>query len=221
MFGSLRTPRLIAFGQTARALCALSLAAACGVDGIDSSKVAPISNDDTYATLGYLWSGVQSSIQREREPATDTFSLPLSYQLPCTRGNGAYQGTLAGTKANGAGTATLNVSATIAECEFVDTRTVTRISASGFVVTGTVAIVNDSWDAINLHMVATTVTINGVACPGGVDVIADGDRALCPADLHRDGLRTHRVRRASLTVAPPDGLTASAFDRSDRTASVP
>ena len=174
MTAFLGKPRPCTFRRTAHALGALLVLSACGVDGIDVSKVAPISNDDTYATLGYLWSGVQSSIQRQREPATDTFSLPLSFQLPCTRGSGAYQGTLAGTKTNGAGTATLNVTATLAECEFVDTRTVTRVSASGIVVTGTVAIVNDAWDAINLHMVAATVAVNGVACPGGVDVRLTG-----------------------------------------------
>jgi hypothetical protein len=174
MIASRHALRSIASGSPARSLALLLLLAACGVDGIDASAVAPISNDDTYATLGYLWSGVQSSIQREREPSTDTFSLPLSYQLPCTRGSGAYQGTLAGTKANGSGNATLSLTATLAECEFVDTRSVTRISASGVLVTGTVAIVNDAWDAINLHMVATTVTVNGVACPGGVDVILTG-----------------------------------------------
>jgi hypothetical protein len=41
-------------------------------------------------------------------------------------------------------------------------------------VTGTVAIVNDTWDVINIHLVAPTVTINEVSCPGGVDVNITG-----------------------------------------------
>lgn len=162
--------------RAARTVGAILLLASCGVGGIDSSGVAPISNDDTYALLGYLWSGVQSSIEREREPSTDTFSLALTYQLPCTRGgSGSYHGTLAGTKANGAGTANLNVTATLIECQFDDNaRTITRISASGVVVSGTVAVESDSWGAINVHMLASTVTVNGVVCPGGVDVVLTG-----------------------------------------------
>lgn len=163
-----RLPRALHVG-------AALLLAACGVGGIDTTGVAPISNDDTYATLGYLWSGVRSAIERQREPSTDTFSLPLSFQVACAGGgSGSYQGTLAGTRANGAGTANLNVTATLTDCRFSDTRAVTTITASGVAVTGTIAIVNDAWDAINLHMIATTVTVNGVSCPGGIDVMLTG-----------------------------------------------
>lgn len=162
-----RLPRALHVG-------AALLLAACGVGGIDTTAVAPISNDDTYATLGYLWSGVRSAIEREREPSTDTFSLPLSFQVSCAGGSGAYQGTLAGTRTNGSGTANLNVTATLTDCRFSDTRAVTTITASGVSVTGTIAVVNDAWDAINLHMIAPTVTVNGVSCPGGVDVMLTG-----------------------------------------------
>ncbi|MEP7384680.1 MAG: hypothetical protein ABI910_23620 [Gemmatimonadota bacterium] len=176
MKATLRTLRRFSCGRSTRILGVVLILASCRANGIDASAVAPISNDDTYATLGYLWSGVKSSIEREREPSTDTFSLALAFQLPCARGgSGAYQGTLAGTKANGIGTANLNVTATLAECQFDESRiTITRISAAVLTVTGTVAIVNDAWDAINLHMVATAVTVNGVACPGGVDVTLIG-----------------------------------------------
>lgn len=151
------------------------LLAGCGVGGIDTTAVAPISNDDTYATLGYLWSGVRAAIERQREPSTNTFSLPLSYQVACAGGgSGSYQGTLAGTRTSGAGTANLNITATLANCRFADTRAVTTITANGVSVTGTIAIVNDAWDAINLHMIATAVTVNGVSCPGGIDVMLTG-----------------------------------------------
>lgn len=162
-----------------RAACALALAisvTACSrVGGIDASKVSPISNDDTYATLGYLWGGAQGAIQREREPSASPFSLPLSYQLPCTRGgSGSYQGTLAGTKSAGTGSASLAVTGTLAACQFDNTVRVTMISSSGVSVTGTIAITADTWGAVNLHMVAPSVTVNGVACPGGVDVTLTG-----------------------------------------------
>ncbi len=176
MKATLRTLRRFSRGQSARALGVVLILASCRANGIDASAVAPISNDDTYATLGYLWSGVKSSIEREREPSTDNFSLALAFQLPCTRGgSGSYQGTLAGTKANGTGSANLNVTATLDECQFDDNKlTITRISAGVLTVTGTVAIVNDAWGAISLHMVATAVTVNGVFCPGGVDVTLTG-----------------------------------------------
>ena len=67
----------------------------CGAGGIDTSLVTPISNSDAYATIGYLWGGVRSAILNKREPSTNAFSLPLTYQLPCTPGGqGSFQGTL-------------------------------------------------------------------------------------------------------------------------------
>ena len=164
-----------------RAVRAVSIVASalvvanCGAGGIDSSLSSPISNNDTYATIGYLWSGARSAILSKREPSTDSFNLPLSYQLPCTRGgSGSFQGTLSGTKSAGRGSATLAMTATVSACQFDDITVVRTVSASGVTVTGTVAIVNDTWDVINIHLVAPTVTINGVVCPGGVDVMITG-----------------------------------------------
>lgn len=147
----------------------------CGVGGIDTSLSSPISNNDTYATIGYLWGGARSAILSKREPSADAFSLSLAYQLPCTRGGqGSYQGTLAGTKASGRGTATLSMTGAVAACQFDDITTVRTVSAPLVTVSGSVGIVNDMWDATSIHLVAATVTINGVACPGGVDVIITG-----------------------------------------------
>ena len=162
-----------------RAACALVLAvalAACSkVGGIDASNVSPISNNDTFATLGYLWGGARTAIGSKREPSASPFNLALSYQLPCTRGGqGGYQGTLAGTKSGGTGRATLSLTATLTACQFDDNVTITTITASGVTITGTIDIANDTWDAINLRMIATTVTVNGKACPGGVDVRLTG-----------------------------------------------
>ncbi|MEP6990109.1 MAG: hypothetical protein ABJA80_04195 [bacterium] len=151
------------------------LAGCSSVSGIDSSLNSPISNADTYATIGYLWGGARSAILNKREPSTDTFSLPLSYQLPCTPGgSGSYQGSLAGTKSAGRGSGTLSMTGTLAACQFDDVTTIRTVSASGVTVTGTIGIVNDAWDAINIHLVATTVTVNGISCPGGVDVMITG-----------------------------------------------
>lgn len=167
---------------TARgARCAIALAlvvdvAACtAVGGIDQSLVSPISNDDTFATLGYLWGGARKAIESKREPSTNTFSLPLTYQLPCTRGGqGAYQGTLSGTKSGGNGSATLALAATVTACQFDDNVRITTVTASGLTLTGTIAIVNDAWGAINIRMIAQNVLVNGVTCPGGVDVVLTG-----------------------------------------------
>ena len=176
----------MSFASTgSRATCALILAtamASCsGVGGIDATSVSPISNDDTFATLGFLWGGARSAIESKREPATNTFNLPLSYQLPCTRGGqGGYQGTLAGTKAGGTGSGALALTATLTECQFDDRVTITTISASGFTVTGTIGIANDTWGAISIKMKATTVTVNGKTCPGGVDVLLTGTSLAAP-----------------------------------------
>jgi hypothetical protein len=164
--------------SAARVVCIVAAAAVvanCGAGGIDDSLNSPISNNDTYATIGYLWSGARGAILNKREPSTDSFSLPLSYSLPCTRGgSGSFQGTLSGTKTAGRGSATLAMTATLSACQFDEITVVRTVSASGVTVTGSVAIVNDTWDAINIHLVAPTVTINGVSCPGGVDVQITG-----------------------------------------------
>ena len=147
----------------------------CGAGGIDTSLVSPISNNDAYATIGYLWGGVRSAILNKREPSTDVFSLALAYQLPCSRGGqGSYQGTLAGTKTAGRGSANLAVTGALAACQFDDITTVRTVSAPLVTVSGSVGIVNDTWDAISIHLVAAAVTVNGVTCPGGVDVMITG-----------------------------------------------
>jgi hypothetical protein len=157
---------------------AVTLVALLGVGcagGIDESLTSPISNNDTYALLGYLWGGARDAIQREREPSTNAFSLALNYALPCTRGgSGSYAGTLAGTKAAGTGTATLSATGMLAACQFDDITTVRAVTAPNVTVTGTVAIAGDTWSTITVHLVATAVTINGVVCPGGVDVTITG-----------------------------------------------
>ena len=162
----------------ARVVCAtaaMGLLSSCGAGGIDNSLGSPISNNDTYATIGYLWAGARSSILNKREPSTDSFNLPLSYQLPCTRGgSGSYQGSVSGTKTAGRGTATLAMTATLSACQFDDITVVRVVSASGVTVNGTIGIVNDTWDAISIRLVAPIVTINGVSCPGGVDVMITG-----------------------------------------------
>ena len=167
-----------------RSPLALALAvalAACGVGGIDSTQVSPISNDDTFYTLGYLWSGARSAIEGRLEPTTDTFNLALSFKLACPRsGQRSYQGTLAGTKTGGAGTATLSMTATLTACQFNDNKTITEITASAVSLSGTIGIANDAWGAINLKMVAASVLVNGTTCPGGVDVVLTG---AAPASL--------------------------------------
>ena len=169
--------RLVLSGSRAsRTLALVITVTACqGVGGIDTSQVSPISNDDTYATLGYLWAGARTAIESKREPSTNAFNLQLSHQLACSRGGqGAYQGTLAGNKNGGTGSAVLALTATLADCQFDNKVSVTTISATGLTVTGTIAVTNDVWGEINLRMVATTVSVNGKVCPGGVDVLITG-----------------------------------------------
>jgi uncharacterized protein YceK len=162
-----------------RAIVALALVIALGgcssVPTIDTSSASPISNDDTYATLSYLWVGVRTAIEARREPSTDTFNLPLSYQFPCTRGGqGAYQGTLAGTKSGGTGNGTLSLTGTVTACALDDNVKITTISASGLTVTGTIAITSDTWGAMSINIVAPTITVNGTNCPGGANVMLTG-----------------------------------------------
>ena len=151
------------------------LLASCVSHAIDASLVTPLTNDVVFAALDDMWSGVPAAVQAKREPSTATFNLALSYQDPCSpTGQRAYQGTIAGTKSGGAGTATLTMTATLTACEFDNSGTITKITATGVTVTGTVGITNDTWSDINLRMVATNVTVNGTLCPGGVDVMLTG-----------------------------------------------
>lgn len=159
-----------------RVMAVVALLAGCsGVGTIDESLNSPISNDDTYATIGYLWAGARTAILNKREPSTDAFNLPVGYQLPCARGGqGLFQGTLAGTKAAGKGSATVAITASLAACQFDEIRVVRTISAPLVTITGTVAILNDTWDATSIRIVSSAVTVNGVACPGGVNVTITG-----------------------------------------------
>ena len=146
------------------------LASAC-VGGIDESLNSPISNNDTYAAIGYLWGGARSAILREREPSTDTFNLALSFALPCVRGgSGSYSGSLKGTKSSGTGSGTLAMTGSLASCQFDEITTVRIVTATAVSTTGTVAVTADAWGAVDIHLLASVVTINGVSCPGGVDV---------------------------------------------------
>ncbi len=172
-----RVPRCLRGGARLAAACSLSLGllSCSSIGGIDNSLTSPISNDDTFATIGYLWAGAQSAIQAKREPSTNTFSLPLSYQVPCTRGGqGSYQGTLSGSKSAGTGTATLAVTAVIAACQYDDKIRIITISAPLVTLSGTIAIQNDVLSTVNVRLVASAVTVNGVTCPGGVDVTITG-----------------------------------------------
>ena len=147
----------------------------CGAAGIDTTLSSPISNNDAYATIGYLLSGARSAILNKREPSTDSFLLPLRFHLPCTRGgSGSFKGTISGTKTAGRGTATVAMTATLSACQFDDISVVRTVSASGVTVSGSVAILNDTWDATNIHLVAQSVTVNGITCPGGIDVTITG-----------------------------------------------
>lgn len=150
--------------------------AGCGGAGtIDQTSVSPISNEATFATLGYLWDGVRSAIVAKREPAVGPFNLVLHYEPPCSRGgSGSYKGSVTGTKTSTGGTGTLSMTATISACQYDDNVVITTITASDLTATGTIAIVNDTWGNIDIHMVATNVTVNGVVCPGGVDVHLTG-----------------------------------------------
>ncbi len=170
----MKTRRWMSVLQCTTVILATMLGSGCA-GGIDESLNSPISNNDAYATLGYLWGGAVSAILREREPSTDTFNLALSYGLPCTRGgSGTYSGTLSGSKTAGTGSGTLAVTGTLDACQFDEITTVRVVTAPNVTVTGTVAIAGDTWSTITLHMVASSVTINGVTCPGGVDVMITG-----------------------------------------------
>ena len=170
-----RKRRLFRQRHGAIAVVAIALLAACASHGIDKTLVSPISNDDTFAMLDDMWAGVPAAIQSKREPSTDTFNLALTFADPCSRsGTRSYQGTLAGTKSNGSGTATLNLTASLTACEFDNTVSITKVTATGITVTGTIKILNDTWDAISLTMIATSVTVNDVLCPGGVNVMLTG-----------------------------------------------
>ena len=148
------------------------LLAACSHVGIDSSQVPALSNDDTYATLGYLWGVARTAITSQKEPLTSPFSLPLVFSGTCpSGGQRAYQGTLAGTDSSGTGSATLTMTATLTLCAFDDGITIRKITATGVSVSGTIAISGDTYGATNVHLTAANVTVNGTTCTGGMEMI--------------------------------------------------
>jgi hypothetical protein len=150
---------------------ALALLACSRVGGIDSNLISSVSNDDTYAALAGMWAGGQAAINAKREPLTGTFTLPLSYAIPCPAGGSrAYQGSLSGTNTNGAGSATLSMTAALDKCAFDNRVRITTVTTSNLSITGTIAIASDAYATIALHMTAGTVTVNGINCAGGVDV---------------------------------------------------
>jgi hypothetical protein len=152
-------------------LVAVVLFTSCKRVGIDTSVIAAVSNDDTYAMLAFVWDGVQTTINSKREPLTSPFSLALNYTAGCSDGGTrSYQGTLAGTDSSGTGTATLSLVGTLTACIADDGTTLRTFAATGIVATGTIAISGDAYAATSVHLTASSVTVNGTTCAGGVDV---------------------------------------------------
>jgi hypothetical protein len=148
---------------------------ACAAGSIDNSQNTGLSNDDTYATLADIWSGAQAALNAKRDPQDANFTLPLSYTIVCpSGGQRLYQGTLTGTDSAGTGSATLAMTASLTSCAFDDGVKITTITATGIGINGTIAISNDAYATTNLHVTATTVTVNGIACLGGIDVTISG-----------------------------------------------
>jgi hypothetical protein len=150
---------------------ALSLAGCSGVGGIDNTPTNSLGNDETYAALSLIWSGTREAITSKKEPVDQTFALSLNYALVCpSSGQRAYQGTLSGTNNAGTGSATLAMTASLTNCAVDDKVKITTVTASGVTISGTIAIANDTYAATNLRLTSANVTVNGKACPGGIDV---------------------------------------------------
>jgi hypothetical protein len=153
-------------------LLAVLLSAGCSKVGIDTSAIAAVSNDDTYAMLAYVWDGVQAAINSKKEPLTSPFTLALDYTAACPNGGQrSYQGTLAGTDSIGTGSATVSMTGTLTECVVDDGTTIRTFAATGIAATGTIAITADTYAATSLHLTASSVTVNGTTCTGGIDVV--------------------------------------------------
>ena len=151
------------------------LAGCSKVGGIDSSLGSPISNDDTYAALDGIWSGAQLAITAKKEPLASPFTLPLRYDIVCpSSGQRSYQGTLTGSYASGSGSATVALTGTLTNCAFDNKVRITTVTAASVTVAGTIAITSDAYGATNLRLTASGVTVNGVVCPGGIDVAVAG-----------------------------------------------
>jgi hypothetical protein len=151
-------------------LLAVLLFAGCSKVGIDTTAVAAVSNDDTYAMLAFVWSGVQATVNSKREPLTSPFTLALDYTAACPDGGQrSYQGTLTGTDSSGTGSATLALTGTLTNCMADDGTTVRTFTATDIVATGTILITGDAYAATSLHLTASSVTVNGTTCAGGID----------------------------------------------------
>jgi len=159
-------------------VCSLG-AAACSKVGIDATQVATVSNEDAYATLGGIWNGARAAITSPREPRTPSFTIPVNYTRNCPAGGqSSYQGTLTGTDTAGTGSATVALTAVLTNCAFDDRTRVTTVSATGVSIAGTIAITADTYGAINLRLIATSVTVNGKECTGGINMALQGSSPL-------------------------------------------
>lgn len=136
--------------------------------GIDATS-ATVSNDDAVSTLSYLWNGTREAISGAKESPNATFTIPLKLSGACSGGGTRnYTGTLTGTASNGSGSATVNMTAALANCGYDQTSKITTITAASATITGTIAITNDAFGATTLTLTAPVVTVNGVDCTGGI-----------------------------------------------------
>lgn len=142
----------------------------CTKVGIDTNDIAAVSNDDSYAMLAFVWSSVVTTINSKKEPLTSPFNLALDYTGACPNGGQrSFQGTLAGTDSSGTGKATLSLAGTLTACMVDGGTTVRTFTASGIAASGTIAITGDAYAATSVHLTATSATVNGTACAGGID----------------------------------------------------
>jgi len=150
----------------------VGLAGCSKVGGIDTTGISPISNDDAVATLSYVWNGARDAIAGAQESPKSTFSIPVKLQGACSGGGTRnYNGTISGTNVNGAGTANVNITATLAKCGYDRTTTITVIDAATVTFTGTIAVSSDAYAATSITLTAATVTVNGTSCPGGISMV--------------------------------------------------
>jgi hypothetical protein len=151
-------------------LLAVLLFPGCSKVGIDTSVIAAVGNDDVYALLSYVWSGVVQPINAKKEPLTSPFTVTLDYTAACSSGGQrAFQGTLTGTDSSGTGSATLSLTGTLTQCMVDDGTTIRTFTASGVSATGTIKIASDAYAATSVHLTASSVTVNGTVCAGGID----------------------------------------------------
>ena len=196
-------------------LLAVVLFTGCSKVGIDNSAIASVSNDDTYAMLDFVWNSVQATINSKREPLTSPFTLALDYTAACPDGGQrSYQGTLAGTDSSGTGSATLSLTGSLTQCMVDDGTTVRTFTATGIAATGTIAITGDAYAATSVHLTASSVTVNGTTCTGGIDEMivatSPSSQATATGLLSADQLQMLQLmqqsRAQSRPIVPgPDG----------------